>query len=1274
MYKNVCTCLSKGGNLPVIKSKVNLAFEHSQRNICSDGLPELDRLKKKFKSSTSVRKENDASTTKPSETVIHNRPSSLNTGTTRNLSTEDLFKKLRENSHKKLLKNNYNCLWRKIKKSSSPAINIGHDLDNGEYDLYPCAKPIWSTNDLFIKVKLASKRESLNENMSCNDIPSSGGYSDYLVDVEKSPLTKINHQNTAGLKTRSRSASIRFTFEKSVTPKLIEDFKNSKDKYYKVNRNKSFCYLEPDPDFETFVKMRRRNEHARRKGFKLESTNIEVKSAEIESMRLGIQNANRKIMGLTTNKRNKSTKANDLIEVMPANQIPLIREDPKKKEKEKREDKKSDKKNMRLPPKKENPALRLDPPPTELTDAIKNIQNEITTINETLKLLTKKMLMREEQNSKVTIGFRHSSPRPIKTFSKKNLTDSTVNPCDTILDKKKVTVETLVPASVFPYSFTKATEEKVPRYTLKKKRESKADYYNRLVREQKKDRLQAFVEEVGLRQRLKSLGERQKKIFNHFPSELELQRTQLARLNQQLSCDREKACCSGHDCHVGEKYHCHHDHENDDCRHRHAGHKHCEIEELYTKKLDDADTCSCPCSKNCNIRCSESEIELSNKGALEKLFSRKEEELLASKALKTKQQFMDTYKSLMDRKQILEIKLIHKERENEKKVKEKEKPKDSKTASIDKLFLKPEIKNSCYDIILESQENGIKTEIPLLKVNVPDERSKSYLHKIKKIEAKMEFNSEKEVSAFTTIFEDNQLTIKTEDDNCDHVMKKCMSLPNVQLKIYENTTPFSTLDKYTKVDIKQRKTSKSLLQLQVINDALQNYINGIRKVKAKIMINDKTTAKSKDSTCNLLKPSLSIDNINLLGNKNRSYSTQVPISRRYSSTIDKGDKDKPKNDKKKEPRLSEEDVITLAQVIQKIEDNLLKAAEEYWTVRNNEDKQVMKKFLDDPLVKIAPSTEKSGHPVGSLLKVMSDQNIKEKENLKEAIEESKKILKDKKGTPKASLGANELDYEEDTTVMASANSSGTFTMDQNVPVCNRTIADSAEELLEKYCVSDEEEHAKQFNYSDDEDELVNKDALCDDLIFRKHLRAEMSGNKKPTPPPGPKPSGTVKYLIPRLRYIIMKQKYNSDYANATIINVTRDADLQNPDNFLKVTHNGKIMYVNKSFKGLEEKTEEYEFKDKKKAKDHCDKVYLTPGQSLSKKALNKPFASDCAEKIAEDVKPGDMLQENIEPYEMVKVETTSKGRPVLSKQGRWIRNRSVDNSFYSLKPENLKRS
>lgn len=207
----------------------------------------------------------------------------------------------------------------------------------------------------------------------------------------------------------------------------------------------------------------------------------------------------------------------------------------------------------------------------------------------------------------------------------------------------------------------------------------------------------------------------------------------------------------------------------------------------------------------------------------------------------------------------------------------------------------------------------------------------------------------------------------------------------------------------------------------------------------------------------------------------------------------------------------------------------------------------------------------------------------------------------------------------------------------------------------------------QFNYSDDEDELVNKDALCDDLIFRKHLRAEMSGNKKPTPPPGPKPSGTVKYLIPRLRYIIMKQKYNSDYANATIINVTRDADLQNPDNFLKVTHNGKIMYVNKSFKGLEEKTEEYEFKDKKKAKDHCGKVYLTPGQSLSKKALNKPFASDC-EKIAEDVKPGDMLQENIEPYEMVKVETTSKGRPVLSKQGRWIRNRSVDNSFYSLKP------
>lgn len=200
---------------------------------------------------------------------------------------------------------------------------------------------------------------------------------------------------------------------------------------------------------------------------------------------MGIQNANRKIMGLTTNKRNKSTKANDLIEVMPANQIPLIREDPKKKEKEKREDKKSDKKNMRLPPKKENPALRLgdalrqsinvrfvtlivsDPPPTELTDAIKNIQNEITTINETLKLLTKKMLMREEQNSKVTIGFRHSSPRPIKTFSKKNLTDSTVNPCDTILDKKKVTVETLVPASVFPYSFTKATEEKVPRYTLK---------------------------------------------------------------------------------------------------------------------------------------------------------------------------------------------------------------------------------------------------------------------------------------------------------------------------------------------------------------------------------------------------------------------------------------------------------------------------------------------------------------------------------------------------------------------------------------------------------------------------------------------------------------------------------------------------------------------------------------------------------------------------------------------------------------------------------------
>lgn len=169
----------------MIKSKVNLAFEHSQRNICSDGLPELDRyidfnrkicftftysrLKKKFKSSTSVRKENDATTTKPSETVIHNRPSSLNTATTRNLSTEDLFKKLRENSHKKLLKNNYNCmyfniltfhcsyflagLWRKIKKSSSPAINIGHDLDNGEYDLYPCAKPIWSTNDLFIKVR-----------------------------------------------------------------------------------------------------------------------------------------------------------------------------------------------------------------------------------------------------------------------------------------------------------------------------------------------------------------------------------------------------------------------------------------------------------------------------------------------------------------------------------------------------------------------------------------------------------------------------------------------------------------------------------------------------------------------------------------------------------------------------------------------------------------------------------------------------------------------------------------------------------------------------------------------------------------------------------------------------------------------------------------------------------------------------------------------------------------------------------------------------------------
>lgn len=132
-------------------------------------------------------------------------------------------------------------------------------------------------------MKLASKRESLNENMSCNDIPSSGGYSDYLVDVEKSPLTKINHQNTAGLKTRSRSASIRFTFEKSVTPKLIEDFKNSKDKYYKVNRNKSFCYLEPDPDFETFVKMRRRNEHARRKGFKLESTNIEVKSAEVST-------------------------------------------------------------------------------------------------------------------------------------------------------------------------------------------------------------------------------------------------------------------------------------------------------------------------------------------------------------------------------------------------------------------------------------------------------------------------------------------------------------------------------------------------------------------------------------------------------------------------------------------------------------------------------------------------------------------------------------------------------------------------------------------------------------------------------------------------------------------------------------------------------------------------------------------------------------------------------------------------------------------------------
>lgn len=49
-----------------------------------------------------------------------------------------------------------------------------------------------------------------------------------------------------------------------------------------------------------------------------------------------------------------------------------------------------------------------------------------------------------------------------------------------------------------------------------KKRESKADYYNRLVREQKKDRLQAFVEEVGLRQRLKSLGERQKKVKKGF--------------------------------------------------------------------------------------------------------------------------------------------------------------------------------------------------------------------------------------------------------------------------------------------------------------------------------------------------------------------------------------------------------------------------------------------------------------------------------------------------------------------------------------------------------------------------------------------------------------------------------------------------------------------------------------------------------------------------------------------------------------------------------------
>ncbi|CAH0548996.1 unnamed protein product [Brassicogethes aeneus] len=318
---------------------------------------------------------------------------------------------------------------------------------------------------------------------------------------------------------------------------------------------------------------------------------------------------------------------------------------------------------------------------------------------------------------------------------------------------------------------------------------------------------------------------------------------------------------------------------------------------------------------------------------------------------------------------------------------------------------------SAFNVVLESKDLNKKLEVPLVRVNVYDKEAEAYLNNILKIEANVDFKDADHLDNVLTVFENNEITVHpTLKSGKNDLLRRRLSMPDMQIKIYQDVdTAVANTGSNTTIEFKKAHKTDSLMELQIVDESLQKYVNNVKLVQARILLKD-----VKKSGCTPMTSDTILSGFDFSINKGKKFSTSAKsltlikkkffIADRKKFCTKSGDSQNPdsksttsKNNKDNEEakEAASESPMTLKQVIKRIEENLSCAAKEvihekFQKINSNS----MKKVLHDPLMKISPPVVKAGHSVNHMIEEKDCKNIRNKdmEMVDKIVKETKEYM------------------------------------------------------------------------------------------------------------------------------------------------------------------------------------------------------------------------------------------------------------------------------------------